>query len=51
MVLAGWNIQQALRFSIDSSYIDTTLSGIPILLNLSTSCGTAGYNASDVFTK
>ena len=49
MALAGWNPNNILRLTIDSSKIDDALTNFPVLVTLSSGTGITGFDAAAVF--
>jgi len=49
MALSGWNINNLLKLTIDSSKIDTDLTNFPVNITLSSGTGQSAYDATAVF--
>jgi len=51
MALAGWNSQQKLKLTLDSSKIEGDLTDFPVNITLSSGTGITGFDTTDVFDK
>ena len=51
MALSGWNGEQKLNLTIDSSKIDGDLTDFPINITLSSGTGITDFDTTDVFDK